>query len=174
MIIIAIVRIAGFRIKESRIDIVWELFWHQVEASVALIMVSITAFRSLLGIKAMKGCEKEKRERSWFSHRARLLTRYLKKETQVESEPEQLPSIPGATLTGMRTFIHGDGTWDESRAMGMTHKSKKDSPGAACDEPRETEVTHQLSAQSEIFDGRKRANASQHCLEVGNESDGDV
>ena len=128
MIIIATVRIAGFRIKKSSIDIVWELFWHQVEASVALITVSITAFRSLLGIKALKAREQKKRERFWFSHRAKLLTRYLNKETQDESELEQLPSIPGATLTGMRTFIHGDVIWNESRAMGMTDESEKDWP----------------------------------------------
>lgn len=160
MIIIAIVRISGFRIKESSIDITWELFWHQVEASVALITVSITAFRSLLGIKALKAREKEKRERSWFSHRAKLLTRYLKKETQDEPEPEQLPSIPGATLTGMRTFIHGDGILDESRAMGMTHKSEKNWPRAACHEPRETEINIQVSTKSDFFDGGKRANAA--------------
>lgn len=157
MIIIAIVRISGFRIKESSIDITWELFWHQVEASVALITVSITAFRSLLGIKALKAREKEKRERSWFSHRAKLLTRYLKKETQDESEPEQLPSIPGVTLTGMRTFIHGDGILDESRAMGMTHKSEKELPVAASHEPHEIEATHQAS---DVFDGAKRTRAA--------------
>lgn len=159
MVIIAIVRISGFRINESSIDIVWELFWHQVEASVALITVSITAFRSLLGIKALKAREKEKRERSWFSPRAKLLTRYLKKETQGESEPEQLPSIPGATLTGMRTFIQSDGIWDESRAMGITHESEKDWPGGACHEPLETKITHQISTKSEISEGGKRANA---------------
>lgn len=167
MIIIAIVRISGFRIKESSIDIVWELFWHQVEASVALITVSITAFRSLLGIKSLKAREKEKRERSWLSHRAKVLTRNLKKETQDESEVEQLPVIPGATLTGMRTFIHADGIWDESRAMGKTHKSEKDWPGPGCHEPCVSEITQQVPTKSDIFDGGKRVNA----VKVGNMSD---
>ena len=63
MIIIAIVRISGLRIKKTVLNgTVWGLFWHEAEAAVALIMVSITAFRSLLGIKARKALEKRNRE----------------------------------------------------------------------------------------------------------------
>ena len=114
MIVIAIVRISSL-VTKNTLDVVWVLFWHQVEGAVAIIMVSITGFRSLLGIKALKAREKKNMERSWFSHRPKLLARYFKKATQDESESEQLPSIPGATLTGMRTFINGNGIWDESK-----------------------------------------------------------
>ncbi len=143
MIIISIVRMSGFRLNRAD-NIVWESFWHQVEASVALITVSITAFRSLLGIKALKAREKKKRERSWFSNRPRLLARYHKKETQDESKLEQLPSIPGATLTGMRSFIYSDGMWDESRAMGMTHEPEKGWSGVASHELHKTGVTDEI------------------------------
>ena len=156
MIIIALVRVSGFIIKNT-FDLVWVLFWHQAEAAVAIIMVSITAFRSVLGIKALKAREKNKREQYWFSNRPKLLARYLKKATQDECKFEQLPSIPGATLTGIRTFIHGNGICDESRAMGMTHKSEKELPVAASHEPHEIEATHQAS---DVFDGAKRTRAA--------------
>lgn len=60
MIIIAIARISGFRLNKTDI-VVWEPFWLQVEAAVALITVSITAFRSFLGIKALKGTRETKK-----------------------------------------------------------------------------------------------------------------
>lgn len=113
MIIIAIVRISGISHKKTAVAIVWELFWLDIEAAIAVIMVSVTAFRSLLGIKAQKVREKRKQSKP--------LVRYFKKTPQKESDLVQLPSIPGATLTGMRTFIHGNGSWEDLRAMGMAH-----------------------------------------------------
>lgn len=141
MIMIAIVRILGFIIK-NKFDMVWLFFWHQVEGAVAIITVSVTSFRSILGIKARKAREKKRMERSWFSHRPKLMTRYSKKETKDEPRSQQLPSVPVVTLTGMRTFINGNGIWDESKAMGMTQKSGKNWPRAVSHEPQEIEVAH--------------------------------
>lgn len=62
MIIIAGIRVFGFNIKNTYIA-VWWLFWHQTEASIAIIMVSTTAFRSLLGLKAQKAQKKKELER---------------------------------------------------------------------------------------------------------------
>ena len=105
------------------------LFWHQAEGAVAIIMVSFTAFRSLLGINALNAREKMKRERYWFSHCPKLPTRYFKKTTQDEFKSEQLPSIPGATLTGMRSDNGSD-------------KSEQDRPRAARHKPKEFELEH--------------------------------
>ena len=124
-----------------------------MEGAVAIIMVSITAFRSVLGIKVLKARDKKKKERSWFSHRPKLLARYFKKQ----------PSIPGAILTGMRTFIHGNGTWDESKAIGITQKSEKDWPRAASHEPQEIEVTHQFLTE---FRRSQECKGSKLCLKV--------
>lgn len=151
MIIIAIVRISGF-IRKSYLDFVWLLFWHQIEGAVAIIMVSMTAFRSLLGIKALKEREKRNRERSWFSQHRRLRAKYFKKTSPDESMSEQLPSIPGGTLTGMRTFISGSGIWDGSTAMGMGHKSGENWARVATDGHQVIEVA-QLSADLDIVDG---------------------
>ena len=152
MIIIASVRVLSFEINGTY-NAVWGLFWHQAEAAISIIMVSITAFRSLLGLKALKARKKKEMERSWFAHRPKLRARYFKKATEDESESEQLPSIPGATLTGMRTFIDGNGIWDKTMAMEMTHQSEKDTLGAASHTPQKIEVTHQISTESNIFDG---------------------
>ena len=158
MIIIAIVRISGMVFKNT-FDMVWVLFWLQVEGAVAIIMVSITAFRSLLGIKALKEREKQKMERFWFSYRPKPLAKDFKKETQAKSKSQQLPSVPGATLTGMRSFINGSGIWDESTAMKMTHKSEKDWPRLASHEPQQIEVA-QICTELDILDGAKSARAA--------------
>lgn len=139
MIIIAIIRTSGF-VLENTIDLVWIIFWHQMEGAVAIIMVSLTAFRSLLGIKALKAREKKKSERSWFSHRPQLLARYFKKTKLEEPKSQQLPSVPGATLTGMRTFINGNGICDE--AVEISHSSENDWSRAASYELQEIELAH--------------------------------
>ena len=155
MIIIAIVRVSGF-LKNNTIDPVWVIFWHQVEGAVAIITVSITAFRSLLGIKALKARERKKRERSWFSHHQKLRARYFQKSTQDESKSGQLPSIPGATLTGIRTFINGNGILDKTKPMGMTHKSDENLPRVASHEPQEI-IAAQLSTELDLLDKVKSA-----------------
>lgn len=141
MIIIAIVRISGVSHKKTAVDIVWELFWLGIEAAVAVIMVSVTAFRSLLGIEAQKAREKRK---------SKPLIRVFKKTSQNESDLVQLPSIPGATLTGIRTFINGNGSWQDLRAMGMAHESERDLPRADSHEPNVIKVTHQFRTESEV------------------------
>lgn len=152
MILISIVRVSGFIIKNT-FDLVWVLFWHQAEGAVAITMVSITAFRSLLGIKALKARKKNNRERYLFSRRPKLQARYFKKATQDECEFEQLPSIPGATLTGMHTLVQGDGTWDESWAIKTTHTLEKPLPAATNHDFHELEATHQASIGSDSIDG---------------------
>ena len=47
MAILALIRIGGMRLANGALDEVWVLFWLQQECSVAVTMVSITAFRSL-------------------------------------------------------------------------------------------------------------------------------
>lgn len=118
MIIVAIVRISGLRIEDTNIDIQWILFWHNVEANIAVIMVSLTAVRSLLGLKAVKS--REKRERAWYLHRRNLLFR----QEHENLDGGQLPSIPRATLTGKRAFIRGNRNtnWIISRGHELSSK----------------------------------------------------
>ena len=103
MILIAIVRISGQRLGNSNMDVQWELFFQHVEASVSVITVSLTAFRSMLGLKARKF--REEKERSWYLYRRIILLKKGRGTSESELSGDQLPTIPSATLTGMRTFI---------------------------------------------------------------------
>ncbi|KAL9030054.1 MAG: hypothetical protein Q9196_001790 [Gyalolechia fulgens] len=47
MIIIAIIKASGIRTSVDSFDLVWEVFWQQMEACAAVLMVSLTAFRSV-------------------------------------------------------------------------------------------------------------------------------
>lgn len=47
MVIVAIIKASGIRTSVDSFNLVWELFWQQVEACAAVIMVSFTAFRSI-------------------------------------------------------------------------------------------------------------------------------
>lgn len=60
----------------------------------------------------------------------------------------------------MQTFIHGDGIWDESKAMDMTHESEKDRPKAAIHELHQAGVADQISTKSDIFYGGNCAKAA--------------
>lgn len=134
----------------------WVTFWHQIEGPVAIITVSITIFRSLLGIKALKAWERKKWKRSWFSHYQKLRARYFRKSIQDEPKAKQLPSIPGATIIGMRTFINGNRIWDRSKPMGMTHKSDKNLPNVASHKPQEIKIA-QLLTELDILEEVKSA-----------------
>ncbi|MCJ1383802.1 hypothetical protein MMC17_006916 [Xylographa soralifera] len=80
-------------------DIVWAVLWHQVEACIAVIMVSIIAFRSAVIAESSR-----KPRRRWYSPGESLWNRRKQSGEKVGS----LPDIPSATLTGMNTFIHGE------------------------------------------------------------------
>ena len=85
-------------------DQAWSSFWVQVEACISVIMVSMTAFRTLFVVSniskqarkeaSLRRCDgRTSRERLWGK----------------KSKPE-LPSLQtGATMTGMRTLIRDNG-----------------------------------------------------------------
>lgn len=47
MVIVAIIKASGIRTSVDSFDLVWEVFWQQIEACTAVLMVSFTAFRSV-------------------------------------------------------------------------------------------------------------------------------
>ena len=161
MIIIASVRVLGFQIRNTYV-VVWAIFWAQTEAAIAIIMVSTTAFRSLLGLKAQKAQKKKLEERYWIARHPQLQQARSfnkKKATEEESEYELLSSILGATTpTGMRTFTdHGERIWDKSIAMEMAYQSEEDTAGVPRDNRQEIEVFHRISTASNILDGAERS-----------------
>ncbi|MCJ1245486.1 hypothetical protein MMC30_002690 [Trapelia coarctata] len=64
MMIIAIIRTALAPLPDNKvIDTSWLIFWEGIEATTAIIMVSLTAFRSLFGQERMRRRERERRKR---------------------------------------------------------------------------------------------------------------
>lgn len=108
MALIALVRVVGFRIQ-GKTDITWQHFWMYMEACVAIIMGSATAFRTLfLGDNSRKTPERK----PLHSFRLRLLRRYNSTSETPNWEKTNgghLPTVPSATLSGLRTFIHRHG-----------------------------------------------------------------
>ncbi|KAI0105053.1 hypothetical protein GGR51DRAFT_572094 [Nemania sp. FL0031] len=111
MAILAIVRISGFYYKGLEDDI-WEFFWQQTEGAVAVMMASITAFRTLFVKRKGDGKAEAPKEVSHSSRFRRFLANFkaLARE-QPEEKPVspslavELPQLPSSILTGLRTFI---------------------------------------------------------------------
>ena len=106
MVIVALVRMAGIRADGGAVDIVWSCFWLQQECSIAVITVSVSAFRSLF----VANTERSPQRRPKYSPsywRQRLNRRRLHSDDQDVEGTNELPQIPTATLTGMRTVIRG-------------------------------------------------------------------
>lgn len=108
MVILAIVRISGFRSANATVDFTWDIFWQFAESCIAVTMVSFTAFRSLFVAHATQQSPKKTSYSSW---------RYLwaeKRQQDAEAldggsqELQALPEIPRPVLTGMRTSIRGE------------------------------------------------------------------
>lgn len=102
MVIIAIVRIAGIKLGGGNVDIVWLAFWMQQECSIAVIMVSSSAFRSFFVASTTKSPSPPYSPGSW---KRRLLLRRPSPERNDMESANGLPQVPRATLTGMRTAI---------------------------------------------------------------------
>ena len=116
MFAVTLVRMTGEIIHGntgSTIDVQWNVFWQLTEASVAVTVVSLTAFRSLYGIKTLQQQKEKKRDQGWLSsYRRNMLNRRKQRRVDefgdlISERHYSLPSIPGATLTGIRTMISG-------------------------------------------------------------------
>ena len=98
IVAVAIVRVAGFH-YHGMYDDTWVILWSQLEACVAVTMVSLTAFRSFFVATAS--------EKKRASPRQASSSRLYKKHAQSLPKERDLAdlTIPSATLTGMRTMI---------------------------------------------------------------------
>ena len=105
MVCIAFVRAAGFRIGKAE-DITWDLYWIYMEACIACIMASVTAMRTVFS----EGSSRRSKPRYDPSNtmKERMMRKIRAKTPWVEVDGHELPNIPSATLTGMRTYIHGN------------------------------------------------------------------
>ena len=102
MIVIACIRSPSVQPGDLAVDIdIWQVFWMEVETCAAVSMVSLTAFRSFFASEAsnVKGAN----IRPWYSSTVAKIRR----RKQQDHDLGTLPTIPSATLSGMRTFIRG-------------------------------------------------------------------
>lgn len=104
IIIIAIVKIPGFDYR-GKFDNPWIYMWQQVEACVAVTMLSLTAFRSIFVVPPSK--KNGKNGSPWIPSTRRLLVRHKKSEigghvrlTDISTSPE--------TITGLSGGLHRD------------------------------------------------------------------
>ncbi|KAL8789062.1 MAG: hypothetical protein Q9213_001325 [Squamulea squamosa] len=112
LIVIALVRVLC--LKQGDIyDGIWTNFWELLEAHVAILASSFTAFRSAFAKNRSSARQKENRRVYWFKQK-------LLKSYPPEHRPlDDLPSIPRATLTGLRTHI-----WDGNRANDLRARDR--------------------------------------------------
>ena len=98
-IMISIIRLAGGGAINGRLDQSWILFWYDIEAAIAIIIVSVTAFRALfVAHQAMKyRSPAEKGSTSW---------NFWSKKSKSSRGKEQ-PEMPPPALGGVRTQIRG-------------------------------------------------------------------
>lgn len=110
MIVVSCVRFSGTHTHANIIQS-YEYFWLEVEACVAVCMVSVCAFRSVFTSDERRA--EPKKARPWYSSRiARLRNR--DKLSEDIRDPNHLPTIPSATISGIRSFIRSSGLGLES------------------------------------------------------------
>ena len=96
--IISIIKVAGGNTTDGGVDTSWVLFWYEIEAAVAIIVVSVSAFRALfIARQAMKYRSPAENASSW-----NIWSRKLK-----GSRSEELPVPPAQVLGGVSTHIRG-------------------------------------------------------------------
>ena len=128
VIIFSVTQTSGL-VWRGNLDALWEVYFHILVAEIGLILTSMTAFRALFVsrstsrhqrspwktplflVKSMKTLRKLLDPRLWSPRQSRESTLIKNKTTECEFG---LPSIPGGTMTGMRTFIDGQGQIEES------------------------------------------------------------
>lgn len=94
--ITAVVRIAGGNINHGQVDTAWAIFWLQTEAAVAVIVVSMTAFRALfVAHKASKHLSPNQQD--GLSSRSVWSKRLRSRDDSVTG--------PSPWATGVRTYI---------------------------------------------------------------------
>lgn len=103
MVIVTIVRVSGLR-NGSNLDPVWDFYWQIVESSIAIIMVSLTAFRSFF---VQERIRRSQEKRSWYHGVKQILS--SRSGAASEESAHELPPIVRGHLTGLRTMISRHG-----------------------------------------------------------------
>ncbi len=106
MIVIALVRVSGMYYR-GKFDNTWIAMWQQVEACIAVTMLSLTAFRSVFVTPTSNG--DVNKASPWVPSTKRLVAKYKRSKG---SEHQRLDDvfIPSATISGLSRAFHRNGT----------------------------------------------------------------
>ena len=149
MVIVTIVRIAGIRQRGSgNVDIVWLLFWQQQECSIAVLMVSVSAFRSLFVQSSADPPMQRQQRYSPSEKRRRFLRRRPDPDLCHTHETNGLPQIPSATLTGMATVIEGGRESEET--VELDQRFHRQIPPSDHDRFTEISITNSSARDAEL------------------------
>ncbi|MCJ1439076.1 hypothetical protein MMC27_008467 [Xylographa pallens] len=118
MVIFALIRVTLSTLNNGIIDSVWLFFWSETECCVAIVMVSLTAFRALFGLESSR--ESKERELQ-YARRSRVTRR---KDTSEDAFYEGLPDAPDPAALGMRTLIRSSRHDLEDGEVGMSDSGK--------------------------------------------------
>lgn len=140
MIGVVITKSAGIHVPGQRtIDIVWQVYWQFMECCLAIIMACLTAFRSIY-VQHVRNQSSSRR--SWYPGIKVLLTaKSARKSPNIE-----LPPIPRATLTGMRTFIEGDRRESLHDCRNLQNQDEDEWPLQASSNGKRIKVRHEFSS----------------------------
>ena len=117
MIVFTVTRVSGILLHD-KVDNVWEVYWQSLAAETGLILTAMTAFRTLFVSSRAAGnkppfwhdlkstIRKALNPWSWLGRSSTGPSHVSGAES---ADSIKLPSIPGGTLTGVRTFIRGRG-----------------------------------------------------------------
>ena len=120
MAVCAITRMAGIHLGDDVVDIVWSSFWQLQECSIAVIMFSMTAFRSFFVGGSFKPATAHQGRTTYWQNK-NLFRRFPRAADGENSDV--LLAIPSATLTGMRTLIDGSGRGDLKSGSSVNQES---------------------------------------------------
>ena len=171
MVLVTIVRMAGIKLGSSgSVDIVWLAFWQQQECSIAVLMLSVSAFRSFFVPSSVRSPAPRRQGYSPSEKRGRFLHRRPHDDLYATHETNGLPQIPSATLTGLTTVIEGnrqaeeradldqqfDGDHDRSPATSTIDSSPRDAElGLSADSVVLRTCSEPRNAKQTKFSGRR-------------------
>ena len=113
MIATTVVRVAGL-VYQNSVDTIWEVYWTLLSAEVGVFLAASTAFRAFFVARSNTRKESSAKKRHYVFSQA-FAAKFLRKKPRsygdtLNSEPDnELPNIPRAQITGMRTFIDRHG-----------------------------------------------------------------
>ena len=125
MVIVTIVRIAGMRHGNSgNVNTVWLSFWQQQECSIAILMMSVSAFRPLFVPSTTRPPILRHQRSSPSERKKRFLRQRHDPDLYDTNETNVLPQIPSATLTGVASMIEMDGQSTETADLDQQFLSR--------------------------------------------------